>query len=651
MTEKNNGKNHELTDSDIKDILSREDFVYYTGLREDDSEKLNKERIRKINSALLDAKDALGIEKAHNIFASENLPDLIERHYFTHFLKNNETKLMSRKELENDTELFLGELFQHCDYIIRTGLTENQVPYGYSYLRDELSNLYCLDSHWGREDEGLSALAAHGQDGDKGFQSTKRVNTIRGLSDEDIKKIEADRPMLLELEINIIKELLYSIKNHTDDVTRVRCLEFMAEKLDKCDLDFYARVDSLYDPLMGSGGTLHLFNIMQHYEIESQLSIFSKMRDVLGDLVMVVEGDREFSFYSYFEAVRESRQEPIKKAYEIYLSCKSDMEEFLKEYCSGVESYINNEFKERVISEVSVKPKLSGGIQKQGDGFLKYMKEQSELIGYVPVYDVTIRDSKDIDKILYSTTGTSHKEKVPMICFFKDSGSWLVGELLGEKKSFSVKGNKGMERLHYLISDPETPHSCIDIFNLGKIDTRSENMYNPADDENTSDDEDNAATIGGKIFGGEKRFSITYDTVDRGTKLIRFQSAAKIREEIEQLKIKRAQLQDKLSAIDPYGSPDERLILVGDIENTDQAIEEREIRLKVDKKESDKVRSTIQKTIRDAVDEITNAITDMSIYLNKVTIQSGDPFYYKPQFLLPVHWILTVEAYEKLKKK
>jgi hypothetical protein len=200
---------------------------------------------------------------------------------------------------------------------------------------------------------------------------------------------------------------------------------------------------------------------------------------------------------------------------------------------------------------------------------------------------------------------------IPAFSFYKNGQFWRIGEVDKEK---DFKDTIGLGRLHFLLLYPRKELRCKIVAALGKQEGPS-----------------NARNLGlqdvPKESGGAKRYNRDDKVIDKTTEMA--------------IKAKIAKLEEELASF--YIDPEESAQKKEELQALRSELKKVKVRGKTisfRSKDLESCRTSVQKSIRRALEVLHKEIPVIKEFLNKDTIRTGSDCCYKPDLASPIEWIL-----------
>jgi hypothetical protein len=572
----------------------------------------------------------IGSEKSIKLLRDENSIQLVQKWKFVHRLKKSEGTLLSLNDLEAATKFDILK-FQKMQLNKKT--------------KDPLESFEGF-SQWFNDNKNLK----------HSFNQNDKSQT------DNKNEIQKKWEEIVETEIKIYKTVLGAIKNRNADNLWSDCFKLLSETFNYDDIQIFlekisyhsgSQEKSNYDNLTLEtyfenfiGEFSRIVIEILYYELELKFGNSSKVRDVLGDLVIIKRPEvwGVLLIKSYFDAIGINKKEILDKAFELSLKNSAYYDKASHEYLDRVKQSFENVFEKEIIIKIKTHPKHAGVSQQCLNIYKDYIGKQLEA-GIDPFLELPFYGKKSVSEDVPNKDLSHQKNNIPTISFYKSGVKWWVGEKGKEEPFKNSKGEeKGFRYLHMLLNHPDQDLFCWEIINGGKILLLTDRQKNYSKMSNEEFESNEPALAKGKKGKSKK-------------KLEEIPLILKIKEEIEIFKKAQEKLKDELTIFFENSeiSADKKIEAE---EETNREINVLENRIKLYKQSLQdcptnertmkNARISVLKNIDNALDKIHSDIPELKEHLiKKINILTGIQCSYTRNPLRPVNWILFPENHTK----
>jgi hypothetical protein len=429
---------------------------------------------------LEDSLSFLPADEACAIIQNEDAETLAERALAAEYLVSDETPLLSLGQLADQLDRFCDHLESDRRHLVQTGLPQKFFP-SCRWLNRLLGRLYDVrrtgspyPDHepfpprpakaqaytWGRY------VPVPADSADTFPVSPRTVNWVPcayedadllpGITAEDAARIEADRPKLFDLKIELLQ--LSARLARRGDVTDfwAACLRVLTDRLFADEADFYLGIDRTYlggdmrygdttnaDGKMIPGGLTNMLEIVRHVEQEITIGTLARTQQVLAGLISPGGADdyrhqRPSPGEAYFQMVARHGREPLDAGLDQFRSLALKEKAFADEYRRRVNDALENEFCDEIVIRQNVKRKLVHKFEPQVRTFVEWVHAHIQAGGQVPQLVLTAPAS---ESNVFQFAG----------------GSWNIrygGQLI------ALCDTAGLYYLHFLLERPNREFSA-----------------------------------------------------------------------------------------------------------------------------------------------------------------------------------------------
>jgi hypothetical protein len=299
-------------------------------------------------------------DEAIALFEESDLKKLAELEVFVRYLNAPCAAFCSLSELPTILESFAAYLEDSREHILSGGFSPRT-------FRPEWPDLMLGNLYFTEYPMELVELQS---------ELTKLPGNLRilqqgpALSAAQIERVNELRPALLQLKVDVIRQLARSTATKDEERIWSGCLEVMVDGIDAEDLDFWLDIDRLYptsQPGSGSthrlacGGISSLFNLIGSIEEEIKIGTMDKTFAACEDILRPYDGGWALVAESYYQFVAHSYPEVIDFIYQVFQACELLQQDFWVHYKRRVNKALLDEF----CTTVEVKRRMKRSVARE----------------------------------------------------------------------------------------------------------------------------------------------------------------------------------------------------------------------------------------------------------------------------------------------
>lgn len=426
---------------------------------------------------LISALELFPPDEAFAIVENEGPEEYALKKSILGFLADDRSPLLTLTELDSHTSRAIEVLEREADCLSKTGYarcflgwrfadclglfhlypTKSIAGAGASIRNDDLYHMY---TRW---------LEGHDYElGDWDFRNYyDEAEGLSFISPEVAKRLEASRPSLMTLKINLIKALRGYLTKGSATGLWDECLDLIAQSVDASDADFLLEMDRLYDGYelvtdelvdvedgLLSGGLTDMLALISHYESELTVGTYCRTASSLGEVALSHIRRRGLGGPGYFSTVAVVGKQVLDDILSDHTERETAREQFWQQYRQRVINAFQDELYETLLVPRRVKRKLAPQVRR----FLEDVwtiadvgLRHSSTIPSISVGGITFR-SPEIDVLARKRKGRRIKDVCSFpspqglvweqvaIRFLKDDVVEITAGPVRERRSFAEMG-------------------------------------------------------------------------------------------------------------------------------------------------------------------------------------------------------------------
>lgn len=218
-----------------------------------------------------------------------------------------------------------------------------------------------------------------------------------GFNAADAARLEAGRPVMVDLEIRILRRLAVALQERDASGLWPSCLHLLTEAILADDAAFYLRIDRFlngYDvrtgemigevePGFAPGGLTDLLQVIGDCEKELTIGTMDPTKRAMPPAIA------SDPLKSYYQAVGQPWRAELDAALEFFLELAEMEPSYWEAYRDRVNAAFENEFYAEVVVRTRVKQKLVATFEPQVRTFAEWQKAQLEATGTLPMLQLS----------------------------------------------------------------------------------------------------------------------------------------------------------------------------------------------------------------------------------------------------------------------